>query len=187
MARVHVPDDHAFDPASYVFSQYVPEMGSAALKFSHAVYQGTSLSLREMEAARNRTAHINGCAMCIKMRAAKDLDGYLESVGGDPSQAPTARGGPAPDEAFYEAILNWRDADFYSERERLAIEYAERLGEAPRSMEEDEEFWERMHAAFSDKEIVDLSFSISSWIALGRVIHTLQLDTVCIATDMPAY
>ena len=46
-------------------------------------------------------------------------------------------------------------------------------------MEGDESFWAQMHANFSDNELVDLSFSVASWIAFGRVTHALELDTVC--------
>ena len=36
-----------------------------------------------------------------------------------------------------------------------------------------------MHAAFSDREIVDLTYSITHWIAAGRFLHVLELDTMC--------
>lgn len=67
----------------------------------------------------------------------------------------------------------------FSERERIAIEMAERMGERPHSMAGDEAFWERVHGHFSDEEIVDMTLSIGSWISMGRVVHTLELDEVC--------
>src|SRR3546814_14865299 len=95
-----------------------------------------------MEAARIRTADINGCKLCLGMRAARDLPGHLERSGGDPSIAVTARSGdtPPPDEAFYEAVRNGDAEGLLSERERLLAEYAERFGSAPKSMDEDEPF-----------------------------------------------
>lgn len=184
MPRVHVPEAFAHDPSAYVWSHYAPEIGAAAGAYSRAVYECSNLSLREMEAARVRTAHINGCKLCIGMRAARDLGGHLERSGGDASRAVSARGNPQPDEAFYLAITDWTNATVFSERERLAMEFAERLGEAPQSMDNDERFWRRMHAAFSDAEIVDLTFAIGSWIAFGRLTHVLELDGVCMPTAM---
>ena len=182
MPRVHVPDEFAHDPSAYIWSHYRPEIGAAAGAYSRAVYECSTMTVREMEAARIRTAQINGCKLCIGMRAARDLENHLERSGGNPEKAVTARGNPVPDEAFYAAILVWQTADCFSDRERLAIEFAERLGEAPQSMEMDEGFWARLHANFSDAEIVDMTFSIGSWISFGRLTHALELDNVCMPT-----
>lgn len=179
MSNVHVPPQHAADPAAYVWQQYRPKMAAAAVAFSREVYQGSSLSLREMEGARIRTAQINGCQVCQQWRGAQDTPLYLARVGGDPASGAHARGGNAPDEAFYAAIGEWAASTQFSPRERLAIEYAERLGERPRELDSDSAFWTRMHSAFDDGEIVDLTFSITSWIALGRFTHALALDGVC--------
>lgn len=182
MPRVHVPEAYAHDPSAYVWAHYAPEVGAAAGAFSRAVYEHATMSLREMEAARIRTANINGCALCMGMRAARDLGGHLARSGGNPDKAVSARGNPVPDEAFYDAVAHWRDASCFSERERLAIDYAERLGQAPQSMDHDEDFWARMHKNFSDAEIVDMTFAIGSWIAFGRLTHVLELDGVCMPT-----
>jgi alkylhydroperoxidase family enzyme len=179
MTRVSVPDDTAEFPFNYVFSTYAPEISKAAINFSRAVYEHTLLSLREMEAARYRTALINGCMVCTQARAARDFDTHMPTSS-IPFERPMSTRGPAPDESFYSAVTDWQNARIFSTRERLAIEYAERLGERPRSMQGDEAFWSRMRTNFSDREIVDLSLSIGSWIALGRVSHALELDTVCI-------
>ena len=42
-----------------------------------------------------------------------------------------------------------------------------------------------MHDTFTDKDIVDMTFAIGSWIALGRLTHVLELDGVCMPTAMP--
>jgi alkylhydroperoxidase family enzyme len=52
-------------------------------------------------------------------------------------------------------------------------------------MDEDEAFWTKMRAHFSDAEIVDATFSIGSWMALGRLTHVLELDGVCMPTMTP--
>ena len=58
------------------------------------------------------------------------------------------------------------------------------MGESPDRIAQDEEFWARANAAFSDDEIVDLSYAIASWMANGRVLHALGLDTVCSFTSV---
>jgi len=184
MPRVHVPDEFATDPSSYVWG-LTPAIGAAAGAFSRAVYENSLLSHREMEAARMRTAQINGCKLCLGMRAGRDLAGHLARSGGNPELAVSERGDPAPDEEFYAQVANWSSWPGFSARERLVIEYADRLGSAPQSMDDDEAFWARMHADFSDAEIVDMTFSIGSWMALGRLTHVLELDGVCMPT-MPA-
>ena len=50
---------------------------------------------------------------------------------------------------------------------------------------DDEAYWQRLHAAYSDDEIVDLTLCVAAWMAMGRVTHVLELDTVCMA-DMLA-
>ena len=182
MRRIHMPQEHAHDGLSYAWSQFTPEIGAAAAAYSLSVYENSQLSMREMEAARMRTALINGCHLCRDMRAERDLAGHIERSGGDVDRAATVRDNTPPPENFYADIGDWRNSTAYSDRERLAIEYAERLGEAPQSMDEDEDFWERMHANFSDREIVDMTFSIGSWMALGRFTHVLALDGVCMPT-----
>ena len=178
MPRVHVPEAHAHDPLGYVWTNYAAEISKAAAGYSLKVYETSKLSMREMEAARMRTAQINGCKLCLSLRAERDLAGHVERSGGDVGML-AKRDNSAPDEAFYAEVANWKNSKVFSPREKLAIEYADRLGQAPQSMDEDEEFWANMHQHFSDEEIVDMTLSIGSWMALGRFAHVLHLDGMC--------
>ncbi len=182
MPRVFVPDEFADDPSAYVWSHYATDIAGPAGAFVRAVYERSKLKLREVEAARMRTAQINGCNLCLGMRAARDVQGYLERSGGNPDLAVSARGDPVPDDAFYAEIANWRTWPGYSDRERLVIEYAERMGEAPKSIKHDDAFWEKLHTHFSDDEIVDMTFCIGAWMSMGRLTHVLDLDSVCMPT-----
>jgi alkylhydroperoxidase family enzyme len=146
------------DAITYVWGEMVPGIGIAASKFSLAVYEHTTLGLREFEAARLRTAQINGCLFCLDWR--------------------TDRGdGVIVEDSFPDAVLSWRDTDAFDERTRLAAEYAERYALDHHGL--DAEFWSRMTAAFSQQEIVELSMCIGSWLAFGRLNHVLGLDLVC--------
>ena len=60
------------DPIGYVWGEMVPGIGVAASKFSMAVYDHTTLGLREFEAARLRIAQINGCVFCLDWRTERD-------------------------------------------------------------------------------------------------------------------
>jgi alkylhydroperoxidase family enzyme len=176
------------DPArafETIAANYAPEIVRAAGAFSTIAYQHTMLSLREIEAARYRTAQINGCHVCQGFRAGRDFPQMFEGFGGDLASSTWARS-EAPEEDFYAHVQDWRDWPGYSERERLAIRYAEGLGEAPRDIAADEEFWARMKAAYSDAEIVDMTYCIGSWIANGRAAHVLGLDTACSFTPEQA-
>jgi alkylhydroperoxidase family enzyme len=180
MPRISVPEIGDASLFKVALETYAPKIGQAAMAYSLAVYQNTKLSLREMEAARFRTAQINGCQVCQRFRAGRDLAAVIEDGSG--TVRSTEARGPVPDEAFYNSIQHWSDSPLYSPRERLAVELAERMGEAPHSMEGNEAFWTKMHGHFGDAEIMDIALAIGSWMALGRIAHTLELDNVCMAT-----
>jgi alkylhydroperoxidase family enzyme len=176
--RIQVPGEHALQPTAYVAQTYARDIVAAAFAWSKATYEHSVLSLREFEAARARTAQINGCLLCQTWRSDRDTVAYLESLGGAGNSVAT-RGDPAPGEDFYDAIADWRGSPLFSERERVAIEYAEGLGLDPHGIAEDEDFWTRAKAVYSDEELVDLSYCIACWMGLGRVAHALGIDGVC--------
>lgn len=181
MANISIPVEKGADPLGYALARLAPDIGPAAGAYVQAVYQSLRLPLRVAEAARYRTAQINGCLVCQDFRAGDHLDAYLESIGGDPTQSLVARGGARPDEAFYANVADWRQSPLFSEQEKLAIEYAERMADAPRDLPGEDRFWRRMHDAYSDAEIVELTLAIGCWMAMGRFTHVLGLDTVCMA------
>jgi alkylhydroperoxidase family enzyme len=179
VARISVPENFAHDPASYAFAAFAPSMSQARLALSTAVYRDAIISLREFEAARARIAVINGCEICKKFRSAQDVPGYIDGFGTGDGSSVADRGGPAPDEQFYAELEGWRDSTLYSERERLAIELAEAFSLAPKSLDDDEDFWKRMNTAYSDEELFSLMLSIGTWVGGGRTLHMLQFDNVC--------
>jgi len=181
MPNIDVPPEHGADPLGYVLGHHAPEIGAAAGAYVRSVYQTLRLPLRVAEAARYRTAQINGCLVCQDFRAGDHLDAYLESVGGDPTQSVVARGGEKPDESFYAAVSDWRGSSLFNPQERLAIDYSERLAQNPRDLAYDAAFWKEMRGAFSDAEIAELTLAIGCWMAMGRFTHALGLDTVCMS------
>jgi alkylhydroperoxidase family enzyme len=146
------------DPIGYVWGELVPGIGIAASQFSLAVYSHTTLGLREFEAARLRIAQLNGCVFCLDWR--------------------TERDGEKVEAEFADAVLDWRTTDRFDDRTRLAAEYAERYTLDHHGL--DEAFWARMSEHYTQKEIVELSMSLGSWLAFGRLNHVLGLDTACV-------
>lgn len=190
MPRIQVSEGellgHDLTSATTILKKFAPKQASAANAFSHAVYQNTKLPFRVVEGARLRTAQINGCMTCQTFRAARDLAPSLGKSGTDTSNSFISKPDATTDEAFYEAIEHWKDSPVFSEKERLAIEFAERMGTDPQGFQFDEEFWKRMHAAFSDEEIVDLTLAVGCWIAMGRTAHILEIDPVVCAAPVSA-
>ncbi|MBF6161733.1 carboxymuconolactone decarboxylase family protein [Nocardia cyriacigeorgica] len=154
--RIDIPEGK--DPIGFVWGEMVPGIGVAASNFSLAVYSHSTLALAEFEAARLRIAQINGCLFCLDWR--------------------TERDGEKVDPGFLDAVADWRTTDAFDERTRLAAEYAERYALDHHNL--DDEFWARMSACYSQAEIVELSMSIGSWLAFGRLNHVLGLDAVCV-------
>jgi alkylhydroperoxidase family enzyme len=151
------------DPLIHVWTALAPPLTSAAAGYSSAVYEHSSLSLREFEAARITMARINDCALCLDWRTARDV----------PSRGAAADEVP---ESFYAAVGS-PDGRALTERERLAAEFAERYATDHRNL--DAAFWERLHLAFSDDELVDLALCVGSWLALGRFNRVFDIDGGC--------
>jgi alkylhydroperoxidase family enzyme len=178
MMRIEISRESVDAPLEFVSRHYAPNLVAAAMAFSLATYEHSVLSLREFEAARTRVAQINGCQLCQNWRSARDTAAYVESLGGGDDTVASRDDSP-PNEAFYAGVANWRSASVFSARERVAIEYAERLCLDPQGVAQDDRFWKTANATFSDREIVDLSFCIACWMGLGRVAHVLGIDNAC--------
>ena len=65
----------------------------------------------------------------------------------------------------------------YSEAEQVAIEYAEKFALDHLSI--DDAFFDRLHAHFSDADILDLTICIADFMGFGRLTQVLQLDVSC--------
>src|SRR6185437_11934718 len=88
-----------------------------------------------------RVSQINGCAYCLDMHS-KDLRAAGET-----------------EQRLY-TIAAWRDAPFYSERERAALAWAEAVtklkdGNVP------DEVYEEARGEFSEEELIDLTVAVT--------------------------
>ncbi len=158
MPRIAVPDGQ--DPLMHLWAGTDTALTGPAAKFSDAVYHRSTLPLREFEAARITIARVNDCNICRTLRTPE-----------------------GPDEAFYDTVLgNPGSGDEHlSERESLAAEFAQRF--ATDHLEMDDDLWERLHAAFSDDELVELGLCVGSWLAFGRLNRVFDVDGACRIPD----
>ncbi len=168
MPRVTVPA--GADPLTWTWTALAPALSGPAAGYSGAVYEHSTLSLREFEAARITLARINGCQLCLDWRTARDVP----SRGAAPDAVP---------EAFYAAVLAGDGGDLTG-REALAAEFAERYATDHLGM--DDALWDRLHAAYSDAELVDLALCVGSWLALGRFNQVFDIDGACRVPHPPA-
>ena len=77
-------------------------------------------------------------------------------------------------EEMYAHVAKYREREEYSKREKLAIEYAERFALDHLSIDDD--FFKRLKANFSDKEILDLTTCIATFLGLGRLTQVFGLS-----------
>ena len=122
------------------------------------MYEQSIIPVRERELARMRIAQINECAICQQWRKTTGSAEVLT-------------------EADYTHVADWQTFAGYSERERLAIEYAERFALDHTGI--DDAFFVRLRSAYTDAEILDLTVCIGAWIALGRTMNVLGVDSYC--------
>jgi alkylhydroperoxidase family enzyme len=147
MARISFPERGYGEHVDWALLR--PEMAVGMGALSEAVYKNSKLPLREREAARWTIALINDCVVCQDTRA---RDGVAAGV----------------DEGFYGEVANWRTSPVLSDRERLAAEFAQHFALDHLGM--DDGLWGRLHAAFSDDELADLTMCCGMFLGLGRVL-----------------
>lgn len=157
--RIDVPADQ--DPLLHLWTTKAQALAGRAAAFSQAVYERSTLPVREFEAARITIARINDCQLCLGYRAASEI--------------PDRAAGADLDESFYAAVLG--DRSGLTDREALAAEFAERFALDHTAMDDD--LWGRLHASFSDDELVELGLCVGAWIAFGRLNRVFDVDGGC--------
>src|SRR5215472_3023709 len=115
MARIDVPDGPGGD-AAMVWSLR-PDMAGMVQKMISTAYQSSKLPASEREVARMRIAQLNACDACATFRAPSVLEA-----------------GVSPD--LYEHVAAWATWPGYSDRQRLAAEYAERFAVDHRAIDD---------------------------------------------------
>ena len=156
MARIDIPDGPGGD-AAMVWSLR-PEMAGMVDRMIKTAYQRSKLPAVEREVARMRIAQLNDCSACATFRAPSVLDAGVP-------------------EDHYAHLDEYRTYAGYTDREKLAVEYAERFAADHRNI--DDELFGRLRAHFADDEILDLTLCCAVFVGLGRTLEVLQITDNC--------
>ena len=76
-------------------------------------------------------------------------------------------------EEMYQHPDEWRTFPGYTDRQRLAIEYAEQFAVDHRAIDDD--LFDRLRHHFADDEILDLTLCLAVYLGLGRTLEVLQI------------
>jgi alkylhydroperoxidase family enzyme len=74
----------------------------------------------------------------------------------------------------YDQLLDFERSDRYDEREKAALRYTSMLVWNPEGA--DDEVWSRLHAWFSEEEILELGYFVALTFGQQRWIKTLGID-----------
>jgi AhpD family alkylhydroperoxidase len=130
------------------FQEQVPEFATAMAGITHALKKsGLEPELREL--IKIRASQINGCAFCIQyhLNDARKINVSAEKL---------------------DLLAAWREAGVFTERERTALEWTERVTLLAQHHIEDEAY-ERAKAQFSERDLTLLTVAISQINAWNRI------------------
>jgi AhpD family alkylhydroperoxidase len=109
-----------------------------------------------LDLVRMRASQINGCAYCLDMHS-KD-----------------ARAAGETEQRLY-GLEAWREAPYYSDRERAALEWTESLTLVAQTHAPDD-VYERVRQQFSEEELLHLTLAIvaiNGWNRLNIAVRTV--------------
>lgn len=116
----------------------------------------SGLEPKLLELVKLRASQINGCAYCVDMHT-KDARAHGET-----------------EQRLY-AVVVWREAPFFTDRERAALAWTEAVTLVGQSAVPDD-VYEIARAEFSEKELVDLTLAIiaiNGWNRLAISFRTV--------------
>ncbi len=128
--------------------------GSAAMEY--ALERSSELDWRLKELVATRAAGLVGCEFCIDFGSA-----LLE------------RAGAAAEEIA--ELPRWRESARFSERDRVALEYAEALTQTP--VEVPDALYARLQEHFSDAQLVELTAAITFENHRARMNHAFGIGS----------
>jgi AhpD family alkylhydroperoxidase len=133
---------------------------SKAMNALDAASRKTDLEPALLELVRARASQLNGCAYCV------DLHSRDARAGGE-------------DERRLYSLPVWREAPFFTARERIALDLTEsatRLTDGPVS----DEVFEAARTEFGDTGLAELLFTITvinAWNRLGAAARPWPIET----------
>ena len=135
------------------------KVGSGALRAMYGLEKYLAESSVEAplrDLVKLRASQINGCAYCIDMHW-KD-----------------ARAAGETEQRLY-GLAAWREAPYYTERERAALEWTEALTLIADNHVPDE-LYEQSRRQFSEQELVDLTLAVTTINAWNRIAISFRSE-----------
>jgi AhpD family alkylhydroperoxidase len=129
------------DTARLPFFSLAPKTLHAMINLSKSVSQ-SSIGERIFELVNLRVSQVNGCGVCVDMHYRS-----LLKQGADPRHI--------------NAVAGWREAPFFSPRERAALAWADAVNALPQRDETDTAF-RGLREHFDDNEIAELTYGIAA-------------------------
>lgn len=137
------------------YTKAVPGAYRAMSQLEHYV-KNCGLETSLIELVKIRASQINGCAYCINMHTKN------------------AREAGESEQRIY-LLSVWREAPFYSERERAALEWTEALTLIANDHAPDE-IYQHVKLHFTDEELVNLSLAITTINAWNRLALSFRSE-----------
>ncbi len=142
-----------------------PDGVHALLELERAVH-ASALEPELLELVRVRASQINGCTYCLAMH----------------NRDARARG---EHQTRLDTVAAWREAPYYTARERAALAWCEALTELPRTGAPDE-VYAALEVQFSPPEIAALTFAVVAINSWNRLAVGLRADVLSLqGLDLP--
>lgn len=122
----------------------------------NAALADSSLGAPLLELVQARVSQINGCAFCLDMHART-----LRKLGEGWQRI--------------NSLATWREAEFYDERERAALNWAEALTRVAAGHGEQDDTFDTLQVHMSAQEIVELTWAIAQINAWNRMAIGMKM------------
>ena len=148
------------------YAKLLPE-GMRAMAALERAVRSSTLEPELLELVRIRASQINGCTYCLAMH----------------NRDARSRG---EHQTRLDTLAAWREAPYYTGRERAALAWCDALTELPRTGAPDDAY-ATVEAVFSPAEIAALTFAIVAINGWNRLAVGLRSDVMSLARlDLPA-
>jgi AhpD family alkylhydroperoxidase len=136
------------------YQQASPKGVQAMFQLERSVRE-SGLEPKLLELIKTRASQMNGCAYCIDMHT-KDARVHGET------------------EQRLFALSAWREAPFFTEKERAALKWTEAITDIQRGHAADDVF-EEVRKHFADAELMSLTLAITTINAWNRIAIAFRL------------
>lgn len=134
----------------------VPSGIFGAMGQAEEYLKGISIDYKLLELMRIRVSQINGCAYCVDMH-------YKEAMAS------------GEDLQRLYSVSCWKEAPYYSEKERSVLNWAEKVTLISQGPEMDKAF-EELQKHFSNDEIANLTLAISTINTWNRLVISFGFE-----------